>query len=170
MRFDRYPFSFEVPVSRIVAVLAGIAVLTAIGLVTCGCGPETRPMDATELEAADATVDAWEAVVGPVSPEDRAYVRDLGVVDMTLAEVQEECSLGHFVLGCSYPWAGYYVAAYDVVPGDKWHIASHEVIHVLAWLEFGDSEPDHDDPLIWSRHRAGTVENLAWASYLRGQP
>lgn len=164
MRFDRYPFSFSLPLPRIVGVLAGIAVLTAIGFLTCGCAPATVPQGEMELAAVDATVAAWEDVVGPVTSAQAEYVRGLEVWEISLEDVQEECGLGHFVLGCVYPEDGYYVRAAGLVRNDRWHVASHEALHVLLWMQAGDSDADHTQADVWSWHTEGTVEALAMSA------
>ncbi len=159
MRFDRYPFSFEVP--RAVIILTVVALAIAVLTVFCGCGVETSAPSAQDRAAHAAAVDAWEALVGPVSPEQRERVLDLHVLEMPLEDVQVECNTGGFVLGCIYPEDGYYVRAEGLTQNDVWWVSVHEAIHMLSWFR-GDSDPDHSDPAVWSRHQSGTVANLGW--------
>lgn len=159
MRFDRYPFSFEVPRVAIILTVAALAI--AVLTVFCGCAPETSPPSTQDRAAHAAAVDSWEALVGPVSPEHRARVEALELVEMSLEDVQDECGLDFFALGCIYHEDGYYVRATGLVRNDVWRVSMHEAIHMLMWLQAGDTDPEHSQADVWSIH-ADTVEALAY--------
>jgi hypothetical protein len=120
-----------------------------------GCGP-TCALD--EAVGQEAVLSAWEEKISPVS-ETCAIM--LAAYEVELAD-PERCKCGGKVHGgCVDLYGGViYITDADYFGAcDRVETHVHELVHVLAFCEWRDTDADHENPVLWGG--PGSVEDAA---------
>ena len=129
--------------------------LIALALFAFGCSLE--PIEFDPPVVFEVTVESWDAMVGSVSANCRAWVAQLPI----------ESRDGIVIDGTRY--GGYYSAAFghatillDQTEPPEWRSAflGHEYIHALADCEKHDLDALHTNRLYWATLSGESVESM----------
>jgi hypothetical protein len=111
-------------------------------------GVERREERGSCYAAFDDVAEAWEAVVGPLSPECRSVADAYSI--RLVPVVPCEGPDGGAADGCAVHDERAVYLLEDRSPAGLVFVAAHEWIHVLAECALGDSDHDHADDELWS--------------------
>lgn len=139
-------------------------------LVGCALGSADDPREVVEggacLLAVDPTIDAWEALVGPIPARCDEWLDGYEVLEVTAGEMPS-CDWtpvdGEKLAGCTYSHPRVIYILDDLSDDQRATIAVHEWTHALSACVYGDGA-SHTNATLWGP--SGVVEMAAENAYL----
>ena len=124
------------------------ALIAATVVLLCfGC---TGAMTLYEMNgvAREATMQAWEEVLGPIEPHCKPLIRDHFVIESNMAEY-DRGPTGKLVVGyIIYNRREIYIRE-TRSDHDKCETVCHEYVHAIAYCEWGNGDSDHSEAILW---------------------